>query len=41
MGVAVVLLSTLGVAEAETSIILLGLGLFALALDSLNRGRDG
>ena len=38
MGVAVVVLSILGAAEANTSIILLGIGLFALGLDALNRG---
>jgi len=38
MGVAVVVLSTLGVAELETAVVLLGIGLFTLALDSLDRG---
>jgi hypothetical protein len=37
MGVVVVVLSTLGVTEVETSIVLLGIGLFALALDALDR----
>lgn len=38
MGVAVVVLSILGAANANTSIILLGIGLFALGLDALDRG---
>jgi hypothetical protein len=38
MGVAVVVLSILDAANANTSIILLGIGLFALGLDALNRG---
>ncbi|MFN2223308.1 MAG: hypothetical protein ACK2UH_12190 [Candidatus Promineifilaceae bacterium] len=37
MGMVVVVLSTLGVTEVETSIVLLGIGLFALALDALDR----
>ena len=41
MGVSVVILGILGVVEAETSITLLGIGLFALALDALDRGTDG
>jgi hypothetical protein len=38
MGVAVVVLSILDAANTNTSIILLGIGLFALGLDALNRG---
>jgi hypothetical protein len=38
MGVAVVVLSILGVAEVETAVILLGIGLFTLAMDALDRG---
>jgi hypothetical protein len=38
MGVAVVVLSILNAVDASTSIILLGIGLFALGLDALNRG---
>lgn len=38
MGVAVVVLSILGVAELETAVILLGIGLFTLAMDALDRG---
>lgn len=38
MGVAVVVLSILGVTEVETAIILLGIGLFTLAMDALDRG---
>lgn len=41
MGVAVVVLGILGAVQAETSIALLGIGLFALALDALDRGTDG
>lgn len=40
MGVAVVVLGILGVVEAETSITLLGIGLFCLALDALDRADD-
>jgi hypothetical protein len=40
MGVVVVVLSTLGVVEVATSIMLLGIGLFALALDALDRGSE-
>jgi hypothetical protein len=35
MGIAVVILQVLGTASAETSITLLGIGLFSLALSSL------
>jgi hypothetical protein len=38
MAVAVVVLSILGAAEAESLITLLGIGLFTLALDALDRG---
>jgi hypothetical protein len=38
MAVATVVLGILGAAEAETLITLLGIGLFTLALDALNRG---
>jgi hypothetical protein len=37
MGVAVVVLSILNAADASTLVILLGIGLFALGLDALNR----
>ena len=40
MGVAAVVMSILGTAEPGTLITLLGIGLFALALDSLDRGPD-
>lgn len=39
MGVAAVVLSVLGTAETGTLITLLGIGLFAIAVDALNRGR--
>jgi hypothetical protein len=39
MGVAAVVLSILGTAETGTLITLLGIGLFAIAVDALNRGR--
>jgi len=38
MAVAVIVLGILGAAEAETLITLLGIGLFTLALDALDRG---
>jgi hypothetical protein len=38
MAVAAVVLSILGAAEVETLITLLGIGLFTLALDALDRG---
>jgi hypothetical protein len=38
MAVAAVVLSILGAAEAGTLITLLGIGLFTLALDALDRG---
>lgn len=38
MGVVVVVLGTLDVVEVGTSIMLLGIGLFALAMDALDRG---
>jgi hypothetical protein len=37
MGVAVIVMSILGVTEASTLIMLLGIGLFAIGLDALNR----
>lgn len=40
MGVAVVVLGILGVVGAETSIMLLGIGLFALALEALQQDRS-
>ena len=40
MGVAVVVLGILGVVAAETSIMLLGIGLFALALEALQQERS-
>lgn len=39
MGVAAVVLSILGSADNGALITLLGIGLFAIALDALNRGR--
>ena len=38
MAVAVVVLSILGTADAGTLVTLLGIGLFTLALDALDRG---
>ena len=38
MAVATIVLGFLGTAEAETLITLLGIGLFTLALDALDRG---
>ena len=38
MAVAAVVLSILGTAETQTLITLLGIGLFTLALDALDRG---
>jgi hypothetical protein len=40
MGVATIVLGILGAAEAETLISLLGIGLFTLALDALDRGPE-
>lgn len=40
MGVAAVVLSILGTSDNNTLITLLGIGLFALALDALNRERS-
>ena len=40
MGVAVVVLNILGAADADTLVTLLGIGLFSLALDSLNRKKS-
>lgn len=39
MGVAAVVLSVLGTTDDSSLITLLGIGLFAIALDALNRGR--
>lgn len=39
MGVATVVLSILGSTDNGALITLLGIGLFAIALDALNRGR--
>jgi hypothetical protein len=38
MGVAAVVLSVLGTSDASTLITLLGIGLFAIGIDALNRG---
>jgi hypothetical protein len=38
MGVAVIVLGILGTADTSTLITLLGIGLFTLALDALDRG---
>ena len=40
MAVATIILGILGTAEAETLITLLGIGLFTLALDALDRGPE-
>lgn len=40
MGVAVVVLGILGTVTAETSILLLGIGLFSLALEALQQDRS-
>jgi hypothetical protein len=40
MGVATIVIGILGAAEAETLITLLGIGLFTLALDALDRGPE-
>ena len=40
MAVATIVLGILGVADAETLITLLGIGLFTLALDALDRGPE-
>lgn len=40
MGVAVVVLNIIGAADADTLVTLLGIGLFSLALDALNRGKE-
>ncbi|MFN2298194.1 MAG: hypothetical protein ACK2UB_05050 [Anaerolineales bacterium] len=41
MGVAAVILGILGAVEVETTVVLLGIGLFALALDALDQGKEG
>lgn len=38
MGVATIVLGILGAAEVATQVTLLGIGLFTLALDALDRG---
>ncbi len=40
MGVAAIVLNILGTVNTSTSITLLGIGLFALALDALDRGKS-
>jgi hypothetical protein len=40
MGVAVIVLGILGVAEIETLVTLLSIGLFTLALDALDHGPE-
>jgi hypothetical protein len=40
MGVAVVVLSILGTVPPQTNVMLLGIGLFALALAALSQERD-
>ena len=40
MGVAVVVLGILDAVQVETSVMLLGIGLFALALEALDKGTD-
>ena len=40
MGVAVVVLSILGTVDNTTLITLLGIGLFSVSLDALDRGRS-
>ena len=40
MGVAVIVLGILGVAEVDTLVTLLSIGLFTLALDALDRGPE-
>jgi hypothetical protein len=41
MGVAAVVVGTMKVAPAETTVVMLGIGLFALALDALDQGKEG
>jgi hypothetical protein len=40
MAVSVIILGILGAAETETLVSLLGIGLFTLALDALDRGKE-
>ncbi|MEJ2753907.1 MAG: hypothetical protein ACK2U5_02685 [Candidatus Promineifilaceae bacterium] len=40
MGVATIVLSFLGTADTSTLVTLLGIGLFTLALDALDRGPE-
>ena len=40
MGVAAVIISLLKAAPAETTVVLLGIGLFTLALDALDQGKE-
>lgn len=41
MGAAAVVLGILKAATPETTVILLGIGLFALGLDALDQGKEG
>jgi hypothetical protein len=40
MGAATVILGILNAVSAETAVILLGIGLFTLALDTLDQGKE-
>ncbi|MGB7537669.1 MAG: hypothetical protein WBM17_03950 [Anaerolineales bacterium] len=40
MAVAAVVIGVLKAAPAETTVVLLGIGLFAIALDSLDQGKE-
>jgi hypothetical protein len=40
MGVAAVVIGVLKAAPAESTVIMLGIGLFALALDALDQGKE-
>jgi hypothetical protein len=40
MAVAAVVIGVLKAAPAETTVIMLGIGLFALALDALDQGKE-
>jgi hypothetical protein len=40
MGVATVILGILDAVSAETAVTMLGIGLFTLALDALDRGKE-
>ncbi|MBN1440870.1 MAG: hypothetical protein JW929_15795 [Anaerolineales bacterium] len=41
MAVAAVVLGSLSAAPAETIVVILGIGLFTLALDALDSGKEG